>query len=1009
MSAAVMAADPLAEDTHWRRSALPAPTAETLAMTLCESLAQIATCHSDRPAIVSAAGQVSFAELLGQVGALAAAIRAAAAPPGPVALLLPAGAGYIAAWFACAAAGRAMLMVELANPPARNAALLAAAGAALVLHDGDAAAVEAMGDRPGLCLSFPLAPGPLPSGGLDAAAPAFLFATSGSSGHPKLVVYAQATLQAKVQCSALVMGVGPGDTVMIAGSHANFGVLHHALVFLFRGGTLCLHDMRQGGLSGMFGAIARFGVNHLRFTPSLFRSVAAMPEAAPALRQAACIRFAGEPLLREDIALARTHLRPGCEVQNLYGSTESMIFFWSDRTEAQPSGALVPNGRIYPVAEFLLLDEAGRPAAEGEAGELVISSRLHALGDWAEGRVDPERFPPDPRGGGRRLYYTGDVVRLLPDGCMVVQGRRDRLLKVNGQRVSLLEIEATLRGMPGCTQVSVQPRDQGGATQLVAFLVTDQGAPADPGAWLAARLPRYMVPARFWVVPALPLLPGGKVDGQALLALLPAAAGSDLSEPDVAEADELAAQVRADWARVLGIEAPDPDADFFALGGDSVKLLQLTLAMERRMARPLSPAAFLDRPTIRGLVALMRLQIGSVQMGASQIGPALIGAAGIGPAPETGRFDARGRVTLKRLRHARGLSKGIILGMPSFRGHLAPLAMFAQHALPDHEIWGFDADIGDRTMLQDGVWLACAQEIAGQLAAMPWLRPCAMVGFSVAGNIAWLVDRILPRGAWRPGRIIALDTAPLHAGKDAVAVEARALLAGSESEPGRMLLICRRAPAPFVLQKEAQARWQALGVPVTPLALPTVDHGDFNHPQIIAAVAPAIGAFVESGDVPASALPGEVRFTTLGAELHRMLMRDAPPRPEQLRDLLAREELPSDGHTRTALLFLVIAVGDHDTALALARSLAESGASRDACIHALVGLLSLGGHEAEASAVAEAGCRGRAGDATLRARVQPVWRPPQPWAALARKRVGSPMLFDLALDWMAARQGAAPA
>ncbi|OYW18618.1 MAG: hypothetical protein B7Z52_04790, partial [Burkholderiales bacterium 12-64-5] len=410
-------------------------------------------------------------------------------------------------------------------------------------------------------------------------------------------------MQAKVQCSAMVMGVEPGDTVMIAGSHANFGVLHHALVFLFRGGTLCLHDMREGGLSGMFGAIARFGVNHLRFTPSLFRTVAAMPEAAPALRQAACIRFAGEPLLRGDIALARAHLPPACAVQNLYGSTESMIFFWSDRTEALPPGALVPNGRIYPVAEFLLLDEAGRPAAEGEAGELVISSRLNALGDWVEGRVDATRFPPDPRGGGRRLYHTGDVVRLLPDGCMVVQGRRDRLLKVNGQRVSLLEIEATLRGMPGCAQVSVQPRDQAGATQLVAFLVMAPGAPADPGAWLAARLPRYMVPARFLAVQDLPLLPGGKVDGRALLALLPADPAPFAPAPPAAE-DGLAAELQAAWARILGVATVEPSADFFALGGDSLKLLDLTLAVERHTGRPLSPAAFLGDPTPRGLARL---------------------------------------------------------------------------------------------------------------------------------------------------------------------------------------------------------------------------------------------------------------------------------------------------------------------------------------------------------------------------------------------------------------------
>lgn len=1005
----VAGADPLASDVRWRRSTLPAPPAGALAMTLCESLAEVAARHADRPAIVSAAGQVSFAELLGQVGALAAAIRAAAAPPGPVALLLPAGMGYIAAWFACAAAGRPMLMVELANPPARNAALLEAAGAALVLHDGDAAAVQAAGHRPALRLSFPLAPQPLVPGGLDAAVPAFLFATSGSSGQPKLVVYAQETVQAKVQCSAMVMGVGPGDTVMIAGSHANFGVLHHALVFLFRGGTLCLHDMRGDGLSGMFGAITRFGVNHLRFTPSLFRTIAAMPEAAAALRQAACIRFAGEPLLRDDIALARAHLPPGCEVQNLYGSTESMIFFWSDRTEALPPGALVPNGRIYPVAEFLLLDEAGRPAAEGEAGELVISSRLHALGDWVEGRVDPARFPPDPRGGGRRLYHTGDVVRLLPDGCMVVQGRRDRLLKVNGQRVSLLEIEATLRGMPGCAQVSVQPRDQDGATQLIAFLVADHDLPADPGAWLAARLPRYMVPARFRRVAELPLLPGGKVDGRALLALLPPQL-EPAGMPGEG-ADGLPGALRAAWARVLGLPAVDPAGDFFALGGDSLKLLELTLAVERHTGRPLSPAAFLGDPTPRGLARLLARQ------------QATAPPTPLSPTP-LGRFDFRSRITLQRLRHARGLSKGMVLGMPSFLGHLAPVAMFAANALPDHEVWGFSAELDGRTLLDDAAWLGCAQEIARQVAAMNWLRPDILVGYSVAGYLAWLVDRILADGPWRPGRVIALDAYPVHPGQGAAEAEMQALIAGSAGRPGRMLLVCRRPPLPFAVLNDSAERWQALGVPFEALGLPTLDHADLNRAEAIRMAAPALAAFAETGAAPVMTLAGAQDFATPGGRLYRLLAAGAPPTAAELRQVMADFGLPPDSptdspanppsdpptdpHCQLALLFLAIAVGEYQPALDLARRLAGGRSYRRGTTYALVGLLGLKGRAAEAAAVAEAWCRERGEDAVMRRRVPPHWRPPQPWAALARHRIGGAALFDLALDWMAAREGVAP-
>ena len=144
------------------------------------------------------------------------------------------------------------------------------------------------------------------------------------------------------------------------------------------------------------------------------------------------------------------------------------------------------------------------------------------LGDWVDGAVDAARFPPDPRGQGRRLYYTGDLARLMPDGAMMVLGRKDRLVKVNGQRMSLLEVEATLQTMPGYAREAVLPWQRGDVTRYVAFLVLHPGAalPSDPGAWLAQSLPRWMVPHRFEVVTELPLLPGGKIDVRSLLSSL---------------------------------------------------------------------------------------------------------------------------------------------------------------------------------------------------------------------------------------------------------------------------------------------------------------------------------------------------------------------------------------------------------------------------------------------------------------------------------------------------------
>ena len=957
--------------------------------------------------------RLSCADLLAQAARLARAIRdTSGAPAGPVALLLPAGATYIAAWFACMAAGRPMLMVELANPPARNAALLEAAGCALVLHDGAPEARAAMGARAGLMP--PPVPAPGPPEGLESALesdePAFLFATSGSSGAPKLVAYSQACLQAKLQCSVRVMGIRPGDVAMIAGTHANFGVMHHALTVLCSGATLCLHDMGTGGLAAMFDAVRAHGVTQMRFTPSLFRTVAALPAAAAALRQITAVRFSGEPLLRGDAELARFHCAPGCLVQILYGSTESMIFFWQAPEGELPAGEVMPNGFIYPVAEFLVLDDAGQAVAPGEAGELVISSLFHALGDWrvnapedervnllgdervnalgdervnapgdapgyvlgdwGGGGVDASRFPPDPRGGGRRLYHTGDLVRLLPDGAMILLGRKDRLVKINGQRVALLEVEAALGRMPGCAQAAALAWAREAGTQLVAFLVPQAGMelPDNPGAWLAAQLPRYMVPARFEILAELPLLPGGKVDGQALLARLAALPAPPAPAASAAPADELTATLTELWVETLRIPPPRQNVDFFALGGYFLKAIVLLAALEKRLGERLRPGLLVQFPTIESLAnAIRRGQ--HVERKAQSLLPA--------PRP-----DMRDALQLRLVRPARGTSRGVALGMPNFYGWAAQNGVIAAHALQDYDVWTFATELGaeERTMLQDNTWLTCARAIADHILATDWLKPCALFGYSVGGYIAWTVDRFLMGAGWAPTPLINFDSGPMHQEKAGLLAEIDALLpAGAALQPVRMLLLNRTRPGRFTLFNETAERWTAAGVATSVLSFNTVSHHDLALGVAIAAADEAMSAFAATGQVGPALSAGADEFDTLGGELFRLLRGDEAPDAATARRLVARNPLPVDNTCLVAQLFLLIMAGEADLALAYARLVTASRPKHRPATYAQVALLKLLGYPNKAADVAASWCARQKEDRAMQALAR---RLPDPGAAL---------------------------
>src|SRR6185436_3277013 len=127
---------------------------------------------------------------------------------------------------------------------------------------------------------------------------------------------------------------------------------------------------------------------------------------------------------------------------------------------------------------------------------------------------------------GARLYRTGDLARLLPDGTLVFAGRRDRQVKVRGQRVEVAEIEAALVQLPGVGRAVVEPRPVGGGAAavgdrigLVAYVTPGPGGPPDPAELrrrLVERLPPSMIPAVFVVLAALPLTPTGKLDRAAL-------------------------------------------------------------------------------------------------------------------------------------------------------------------------------------------------------------------------------------------------------------------------------------------------------------------------------------------------------------------------------------------------------------------------------------------------------------------------------------------------------------
>lgn len=904
----------------WHASPHEPPAPSAVACTLAGSLAVVAEAFPVRCAVVDRGEAIGFSELALRVGGLAGQIAEAGAGPGPVGLLLSAGVDFVAAWFACALAGRPFVLLEEGNPPERNRSLLVRSQAAILLHDRDIP--SSMSDGfPGLLLLRPEGRRArfISTMGLAHDAPSMFFPTSGSSGEPKLVVYSAHTLQSKVQASICLMGPFAGDAVVIAGAHGNYGFIHHALVFLLSGRGVCMVDVRECGLAGIFAAIEDHGATNARFTPSLFRVAAAMPSARPALEKLRAVRFSGEPLLAADLLLARAILHRDCRIQNVYGSTESSLFIWQDDRASALPGDAVPIGQIYPGSEIRIVDGEGMTVPDGGVGELVIRSANHALGDWENGALDLRRFPGDPQGSGLRCYHTGDMVRRLPGGELVPVGRKDRLLKINGRRFSLDELESHLLHLPGCAQATVVEGPVRRGNRLVAFLVPagDNADRTDPRVWLAGRVPSFAIPARFEWIERMPLLPGGKVDHQALRAGLPPAAAGPHRE-DVGEGGF--SQLRDIWMAVLDLPDAALDADFPSLGGDSLQFLELSHQVRQRFGKAIVIEAFQTRPTLRGLAHHLGIPLPGGD-------PVIAIAGGM-------------HVRFQLIHRASGPRRGIALGMPGLNGASSSARFVEAGIFHAFDVW--DCTLGELQgdLLEGRRWVDAARRIAALLRDGSGPRADLLFGYSLAGYIAWLVDRALDQSPCRPGRVVCLDTLPMHRSWKHRTVKHRELLSSRIAPAGGFLQINRQQPADFRFgYGQAPSRtWHASDGPAIRAELSTYDHDDPIKPHVLRRVAGLINRFAEEGVAAMDPRPRIDGIDTPAGRVFDMLCGNRNVSADLLSGILREFDGRNSVNAFVILQYLTLAHGHWSDAIGLLDSFVSLHPQKHAPRYALLRL-----------------------------------------------------------------------
>ncbi|MEV4004223.1 non-ribosomal peptide synthetase [Actinomadura sp. NPDC049753] len=256
---------------------------------------------------------------------------------------------------------------------------------------------------------------------------------------------------------------------------------------------------------------------------------------------------------------------PGCRFAALGGTTETAIHSTVQEVagDVPPDWHAVPYGVPLRGVACRVVDERGRDRPDWATGELWIGGAGVADGYVGDPARTADRFVLRE---GTRWYRTGDLARYRPDGTIEFLGRRDHQVKVRGFRIELGEVEAALRGHPAVERAVALLAGGRLAAAVAAPAGTDRDAVL---ARVRDLLPPHMVPELLVRVDELPLTANGKVDRKALAALAAAEAGeatASYAEPATSLEKVLARIV----AEVLGRERVGADADFFALGGDSV-------------------------------------------------------------------------------------------------------------------------------------------------------------------------------------------------------------------------------------------------------------------------------------------------------------------------------------------------------------------------------------------------------------------------------------------------------
>ena len=403
--------------------------------------------------------------------------------------------------------------------------------------------------------------------------------TSGTTGRPKCAMNYHGGLANRFSFMSRYFQATGTEVVLQNSKHTFDSSLWQLLWPLTHGAQVVLPVQQEFlNLHRTIEAIAAHQVTAADFVSSVFNAMMVIVDSEPdvlaKLRSLRWLIVGSEPV-NPRAAQRLMSLLPGLRITNGYGPTETSIGMAFHPMSAE-DGDSAPLGRPIDNCYIAIVDEHLELVPVGSRGEVAIGGACVGHGYLHAPVATARAFVPNPypdRVAGDRLYLTGDLGHLDQHGRLFFAGRRDFQVKIGGMRIELGEIESAAERCPGVLQAEVLVADRSGDKSLALFArcaepVTEDALRAE----LRTVLPRTSLPARYFLLPELPLSDNGKVDRDALQRMLDERLAAELDNAAVAEPDaELVDRVLRVMRSALGRSSFGPFEHFMDGGGDSLK------------------------------------------------------------------------------------------------------------------------------------------------------------------------------------------------------------------------------------------------------------------------------------------------------------------------------------------------------------------------------------------------------------------------------------------------------